>query len=104
MTTTNDKQICNELGLTVDEVDEIVAKVETGDLSDYDTSRVMVGRPLEKKPMDTISLKIPRSRIQAVNRMAREAGVSRSEFVRRAIDNELITASRVFRRGVTPAA
>ncbi|WP_172135442.1 ribbon-helix-helix protein, CopG family [Adlercreutzia sp. ZJ473] len=90
MTTMNDEQICSELGLTMGEVEEIVAKVEAGDLSDYDTSRVMAGRPLEQEPMDTISLKIPRSRLQAVNRMAREAGVSRSEFVRRAIDNELI--------------
>lgn len=86
----NDKQLMAEFGLTEDEVDQIVSKVESGDLSDFDTSRVMEGRPMEREPMETISLKIPRSRVKAVNRMAKEAGISRSEFVRRAIDNELI--------------
>ena len=86
----NDIDICKEFSITMDNVEKIVSKVESGDLTDYDTSKVMEGRPMEHEPMETISLKIPRSRVKAVNRMAKEAGVSRSEFVRRAIDNELI--------------
>lgn len=86
----NDKQICNEFGITLEKVEQIVSKVESGDLSDFDESKVMKGRPLEHEPMETISLKIPRSRVKAMNRMAEETGVSRSEFVRRAIDNELV--------------
>lgn len=86
----SDKQLAEEFGLTLDEVEQIVSKVEAGDLSDFDAAKVMDGRPMEHEPMETISLKIPRSRVKAVNRMAKEAGVSRSEFVRRAIDNELV--------------
>ncbi len=86
----NDKQLIEEFGLSLDDVERIVAKIESGNLSDFDTSKVMEGRPMEHEPMMTISLKIPRSRVRAVNRMAKEAGVSRSEFVRRAIDNELV--------------
>lgn len=86
----SDAEICKGFGITIDEVDAIVAKVEAGDLSDYDQSRVIEGRPLERESMETISLKIPASRVKAVNRMAKKAGMSRSEFVRRAIDNELI--------------
>lgn len=86
----SDKQLAEDFGLTLDEVEQIVSKVESGDLSDFDVSKAMDGRPMEREPMETISLKIPRSRVKAVNRMAKEAGVSRSEFVRRAIDNELI--------------
>ena len=85
-----DTQLIKEFGLTVEEVDRIVKKVESGDLSDFDAAKVMEGRPLEQEPMETISLKIPRSRVKAVNRIAKEAGMSRSEFVRRAIDNELV--------------
>lgn len=85
-----DKQLIEEFGLTEDEVDKIVSKVEQGDLSDFDTNRIIEGRPLEAEPLETISLRIPRSRVRAVNRLAKEAGISRSEFVRRAIDNELI--------------
>lgn len=87
----NDKQLIEEFGLELDEVEEIVTKVESGDLSDFDTSKIIEGRPLEHEPMETISLKIPRSRVKAVNRIAKETGMSRSEFVRRAIDNELIS-------------
>ncbi|NHM14626.1 ribbon-helix-helix domain-containing protein [Xiamenia xianingshaonis] len=85
-----DSQLIAEFGLTEEEVERIVSKVESGDLSDFDPSKTMKGRPMEQDPMETISFKIPRSRVKAVNRMAKEAGISRSEFVRRAIDNELI--------------
>lgn len=85
-----DEQLIKEFGLTEEEVDSIVSKVEAGDLSDFNMSMVIEGRPLDNEPMETISLKIPRSRIKAVNRMAEREGVSRSEFVRRAIDNELV--------------
>lgn len=88
-----DEQLLAEFGLTEEEVERIVSKVESDDLSDFDDSRVMEGRPMEREPMETISLKIPRSRIKAVNRMAKEAGISRSEFVRRAIDNELVASA-----------
>lgn len=85
-----DEQIIKEFGLTSEDVERIVQKVESGDASDFDASKIMEGRPLEQEPMETISLKIPRSRVRAVNRLAKEAGMSRSEFVRRAIDNELV--------------
>ncbi len=86
----NDKQLCEEFNITLEEVEQIVSKVESGDLSDFDVSKVIEGRPLEQEPMETISLKIPSSRVKAVNKIAKQEGVSRSEFVRRAIDNELI--------------
>lgn len=86
----NDAQLIKEFGLTEEEVDSIVAKVEAGDLSDFDATMAIEGRPLNAEPMETISLKIPLSRVKAVNRMAKREGVSRSEFVRRAIEHELI--------------
>ncbi len=86
----NDERLCEEFGLTMAEVEAMASKVEAGDLSDFDASKVMEGRPLEKEPMETISLKMPRSRVKAVKRMAEREGITRSEFVRRAIDNELV--------------
>ncbi len=85
-----DEQLIKEFGLTDEEVEQIVEKIESGDPSDFDASKAMDGRPLEHEPMETISLKIPRSRVKAINRIAKEIGMSRSEFVRRAIDNELV--------------
>ncbi len=52
------------------------------------------GRPrMTDEPLDSITVKVPHSRIVAMKRVQKETGMTKSEFVRRAIDNELMAMS-----------
>lgn len=86
----NDKELCEMFGLTLEEVEREVDAVESGDLSAYDFSKLTMGRPMEKEPMEMISTPVPHSRILAIKRVTEKRGESRAEFVRRAIDHELL--------------
>ncbi len=87
----NDRELCEMFGTTLENVESEVAKVESGDYSDFDFSKVIIGRPLVKEKMETISTPVPESRIAAMRRATDELGITRAEFVRRAIDHELMT-------------
>lgn len=89
----NDRELCEAFGTSLEEVSRIVDAVEADDLSEFDFDKAMLGRPLIEEEMDTISLKIPHSRVEAMRRVAAEQGVSRSEFIRRAIDRELVISA-----------
>ncbi|KFI44921.1 Ribbon-helix-helix protein, copG family [Bifidobacterium bohemicum] len=89
----NDEELYRFFGTTENDVDRTVDKVETGDYSDFDFSRVMQGRPMEKERMETVSAPVAQSRVKAMNRAAKAQGISRSEFIRRAIDRELMALS-----------
>lgn len=53
---------------------------------------IVRGRPrIADEEPDTVTVKVPRSRIAAMRRASAERGITRSEFIRRAIDNELMT-------------
>ena len=89
----NDKELCEVFGLTLDEVEKEVEKVESGDYSSWDFSRTMLGSPMENESFKMISAPIGESRIKAIKRITEETGMSRSEFIRRAIDHELMAMS-----------
>lgn len=84
-----DEDILASIGMTVDEVDTIADACEAGNYDMWDSSRVSYGSPFDEE-MTTISIRLPKSRIKAMERIANSSGVSRSEFVRRAIDQELL--------------
>ena len=49
------------------------------------------GRPkLYEEDMETVSFRLPRSRVDAVEAAAKRRGISKSESYRRAIDRELL--------------
>ena len=89
----NDQELCELFGTTLEAVEQDAEAIEAGDFSAFDFSQAMLGRPMEEEKMDTISLKVPHSRVVAMERAAREQGVTRSEFVRRAIDRELLASA-----------
>ena len=89
----NDQELCGLFGTTLEDVERDVAAVEAGDFSAFDFSQAMLGRTIEDEKMDAISLKVPHSRVVAMERVAKEQGVTRSEFVRRAIDRELLASA-----------
>lgn len=89
----NDKELCEMFGMKLDEVETLVEKVEAGDYSDFDFSRVMLGSPMREEKMEMISAPVGQSRIAAIKRVTEELGISRAEFVRRAIDHELLATA-----------
>ena len=87
--TKRDEEILASVGMTIEEVEAIADACEAGDYGMWDASRVSYGSPLNEE-MTTISVRLPKSRVEAMKRVTRDSGVSRSEFVRRAIDQELL--------------
>ena len=87
----NDKELCELFGTTLEEVEADVEKYKRGDFSDF-----VFGMPIEGKPetkMRTVSVKLFDFEIAAIDRAAEKEGMSRSAFIRRACDNELVSLS-----------
>lgn len=89
----NDRELCEMFGITLEDVTREVDKLENGDLSSWDFSRAMMGSPMQKERMGMVSAPVPESRIAAMKRIAREQGISRAEFIRRAIDDALLASA-----------
>lgn len=92
----NDRELCELFGTTIEDVERGVAKVESGDYFDFDFSEVTMGRPfitIEKEKMETISTSVPKSRVAAMREVTERLGISHSEFVRRAIEHELLATA-----------
>jgi predicted DNA binding CopG/RHH family protein len=85
-----DEEILKSMGMTIEEVDEIADACEAGDYSMWDSSKVSYGNPFEEE-LTAVSVRLPKSRVNAIKRAAQDNGISRSEFIRRAIDHELLT-------------
>lgn len=88
--TKRDEKILASIGMTMDEVDSIAEACEKGDDGMWDTSKISYGSPVTDE-MEQISIRLPKSRINALKRAVKQSGVSRSEFIRRAIDQKLLT-------------
>lgn len=74
--------------ITDDMLDAMAAEYENGTWSGH--GEITMGRPkLYDEDMETVSFRIPRSRIVAVEAVTKRNGMSKSEFYRRAIDKEL---------------
>ena len=89
----NDVELCEMFGISLEDAEREVEKVEAGDYSSWDFSRVMVGSPMDNEKLEMISAPVGESRIRAMKRITKEMGITRAEFVRRAIDHELLAMS-----------
>ncbi len=85
----NDKDLCEKFGTTLEEVEADVEKYEKGDFSE-----MSFGAPIQGKPqpeMKTTSFKLFDFELAAIDRAAANEGISRSAFIRRACDNEIVS-------------
>lgn len=74
------------------QLDEMAREYEDGSWEGH--GEVSPGRPrLYGEEMETVSFRIPHSRVAAIEAAIRESGISKSEFYRRAIDRELLALS-----------
>lgn len=87
----NDK-IMQEFGITDKQLDEEAKEYESGSWSGK-TGEVVMGRPkLYDEDMETVSFRLPASRIRAIEAVVKRTGQSKSDFFRDAIDNALMRA------------
>ena len=84
----NDKELCEMFGTTLEEVEADVEKYENGDFSEMTFGNPIEGRPQPK--MKTTSFKLFDFELEAIDGAAASEGISRSAFIRRACDNELV--------------
>lgn len=87
----NDEKLCEMFGTTLEEVGSDVEKYEKGDFSGMAFGEPIDGRPAAK--MKTASFKLFDFELAAIDRAAAKEGISRSAFIRRACDNEVIATA-----------
>jgi len=83
------KDLERKFGVTAEELAERAKAYESGDWSPGKTTRM--GRPpfSEDDELESITFRIPKSRIRAIEMVIAERGKSRSEFLRDAVDRAL---------------
>ena len=83
--------LLEKFGVTDELLDAWAEEYESDDWSHMRFGEVVQGRPrVADEKVGTITVKVPESRLKAIERIMSETGITRSEFVRRAIDNELV--------------
>ena len=90
--TKRDEAILASMNMSADEVDAIAEACEADDYGMWDSSEVSHANPLVDEMM-TISLRLPKSRVEALRRASERNGMTRSELVRHAIDRELMATA-----------
>lgn len=87
-----DRQQVNEmLGLTEDDLDREASEYENATWNQKSFGKASPGRPrLYDEDMETVTLRMPRSKILAVEAVAERLGQTRSQFMRDAIDEHIL--------------
>ena len=87
----NSEELHKKFGVTAEQLDTWADEYESDDWSHMRFGEITVGRPrIADEPLDSITVKVPRSRSVAIKRIQQEKGITKSDFIRRAIDNELM--------------
>ena len=78
--------------VTDEMLDRMAEEYENGTWSGH--GKVVQGRPrIYDEDMETVSFRIPKSRVAAIEAVAKKRGESKSEFFREAIDMALLTGA-----------
>ena len=90
----NEAQLAEKFGVTTEELERRAGEYESDDWGQMEFGEVVAGLPETKEKMEVfVSCQIQPSRAKAIEAAAREMGISRSEFIRRAIEHELVALS-----------
>lgn len=86
----SDGKVLEMFGVVAGKLDSRAAQYESDDWADMGFGPISpAGPPSYGKPLATITVCVPRSRIAATKEAGAKSGISRSDFIRRAIDHEL---------------
>ena len=87
----NENEILKSFKITEDEMERIGQEYENDTWDERALTNVTVGRPaLSSEPTKTMSFKIEQSTYKAVDNKASLLGISKSEYVRKLIDRDLL--------------
>ncbi len=88
----NNEELHEKFGVTAGQLDAWAEEYENADWSGMRFGKAVDGTPdIAEEPFDSITVKLPRSRVVAMKKIQKESGITKSDFVRRAIDNELVS-------------
>ena len=88
----NEKELIEKHGMTVEELLSLKSDAESYASGNWPEGKTtLIGRPTlyDGDNLENVTFRMRKSRLQAVDRAAKEAGESRSEFLREAIDKAL---------------
>ena len=89
----NKDELYKKFGVDSNYIEASAAEYENPSWDKMQFGEITQGRPrISNEPLCTVTVKVPESRISAIKRAAEKRGLSRSDFLRQAIDNELISA------------
>lgn len=78
-------------GVNEDQLDHMAAEYESGDWNGS-VGPVVPGRPrIYDEELETISFRLPKSRVNAIDAKAKRNGETRSQFLRQAVDAALLS-------------
>jgi len=87
-------ELYKKFGVTDENLNGWAAEYESRSWDDMSFGEIIQGRlRISSEELKPITVKIPASRIVAIQRITQKNGLSRSEFLRQAIDNEIIDMS-----------
>ena len=87
-------ELHSKFGVTNEQLDTWAAEYESESWNKMVFGQIVQGRPrLCDEELKSITVKVPASRVAAIQNIASKNGLSRSEFLRQAIDNEIIALS-----------
>ena len=88
----NRDELYKKFGVDSDYLEAGAAEYESPTWEKMQFGKITQGRPkISDEPLRTVTVKVPESRISAIARAAEKRGTSRSDFLRQAIDNELLS-------------
>jgi len=84
------KELNKKFGVTDDQLDQMAKKYEDGSW-DAPLGKVIMGRPsIASEEVRPVTVRIPISKIRAIDKQAEASGSTRSQLLRDAIDRYLI--------------
>ncbi|MCI1222994.1 MAG: ribbon-helix-helix domain-containing protein [Bifidobacterium subtile] len=88
----NREEINNLFGVTDQQLDRMAAEYEDGDWNGT-VGQITPGRPrIYDEELETVSFRLPKSRLKTIDADAKAKGESRSQFLRHAIDQALLAS------------
>ena len=86
-----DSGLHKKFNVRPEQLDSWAAEYESPNWDGISFGKIIQGRPrLCDEELKTLTAKVPASRIAAIQQASRKAGISKSEFVRQAIDSKLL--------------
>jgi len=87
-------ELNKKFGVTDEKLNDWAAEYESESWDGMSFGEIIQGRPrISSEELKPITVKIPASRVAAIQHITKKNGLSRSEFLRQAIDNEIIAMS-----------